>query len=576
MSISNNVCFEPSVMNTNINKQMMPSTNPQLTQDNQTTVLSNSNNANNNMHGHSDVQYSADSQSSLISDDSTILDEHDVHHNPTDPSDSSSMLSYIDGSEREVMSMDQAINKIGKGKFQRRILFAAGTCFMSDATEIMLLSFLTIILQKEWDPVTDDDISQINDNEFASIFSFMFAGALVGTLILGRAGDKYGRKPILCVSAFIICVFGFATAFCNNITSLLVVRTIVGFGIGGLIIPFDILAEFVTTEERGKYLLLIEYFWVTASMLVPVIAYVTIKIFHSWRLFVLICATPCAISFFVSLCYVPESPRWLVSQGRSEEALNILRDAAIVNGVMYDGDGGLNNLFLADFDLEIENNGDTEVPCSELFKPEWRKRSIALWVLWLTYSFCYYGTVMVITRTFGKEDEADDDNNNSDTLPDFDYNAIFVSSCAELAGTTIVILILDRVGRVKSQVFSLLVGGFSVFYLCIVQDENISSDGGDGSRRFVLITVAFFARMSAMIGTSVMWIATVEVLPTSLRSTGHAVANSFGRIGAFVAPYIVAERSTPIHKVGLSMLIMHLVAAFAAWQLPETTGIGLG
>ena len=58
--------------------------------------------------------------------------------------------------------------------------------------------------------------------------------------------------------------------------------------------------------------------------------------------------------------------------------------------------------------------------------------------------------------------------------------------------------------------------------------------------------------------------------------TGHAVANSFGRIGAFISPYVVTERSTPIHLVGLSMLLMHLVAAFAAWQLPETTGIGLG
>ena len=101
---------------------------------------------------------------------------------------------------------------------------------------------------------------------------------------------------------------------------------------------------------------------------------------------------------------------------------------------------------------------------------------------------------MVITRTFGEEDEVDEAN-NSDILPDFDYNAIFVSSCAELAGTTIVIFIIDKVGRVKSQVFALLVGGFSVFFLCIVQDDKSSSGDVDGLRRFTLVSIAFLARM---------------------------------------------------------------------------------
>ena len=156
---------------------------------------------------------------------------------------------------------------------------------------------------------------------------------MVGTAILGPLGDRIGRKPVLVYAALIISVFGLITALCNSFIPLVFVRFMVGFGIGGLTVPFDILAEFLPIENRGRYLLMIEYFWTFGSMSVPVVAYFTFEVIFSWRLFVVICAIPCIISLVISIKYVPESPRWLITKGRNDEAIEILRQAAAINGL---------------------------------------------------------------------------------------------------------------------------------------------------------------------------------------------------------------------------------------------------
>jgi hypothetical protein len=103
--------------------------------------------------------------------------------------------------------------------------------------------------------------------------------------------------------------------------------------IGGLTVPFDILAEFLTTETRGWYLLFIKYFWTMGSMMVPIVAYYTLEVYYSWRLFAGLCIIPCLFSLLCGTLYVPESPRWLVSKGKKDEALAILRKAAEANGI---------------------------------------------------------------------------------------------------------------------------------------------------------------------------------------------------------------------------------------------------
>ena len=146
------------------------------------------------------------------------LSKDEFHHNQY-------TLQRTNSKYRYYVQIDDAIERIGIGRFQYSILFAAGLCFMADSMEVLLLSFLSVVLKHEW---------YLTEHQMDSIFAVVFAGALFGTLLLGPAGDIYGRKPIFIVTAFIIAISGVVTAFCTNYTQLVIARFFVGFGVGGL------------------------------------------------------------------------------------------------------------------------------------------------------------------------------------------------------------------------------------------------------------------------------------------------------------------------------------------------------
>lgn len=126
------------------------------------------------------------------------------------------------------IDVDEAIERLGMGKFQTDILFAAGLCFAADAMEILLLSFLSVVLKVEWG---------LTDRQENTIISVVFAGAMVGTLILSPLGDIIGRRPVFTFTAATISVFGIVTAACQTYEWLLFSRFMVGFGVGGLTVP---------------------------------------------------------------------------------------------------------------------------------------------------------------------------------------------------------------------------------------------------------------------------------------------------------------------------------------------------
>jgi len=453
--------------------------------------------------------------------------------------------------EEEIISVDDVIETIGVGHFQLRILIASGLSFSADSMEILLLSFLSMILQDQWD---------LSPNQTASITACVFAGAFVGTLILGPLGDRIGRRPVFLLGGIIISFFGLTTALSRTFEMLLLNRFWVGFGVGGLTVPFDILAEFLPTSARGKNLSCIEFFWTAGSMSVPLVAYITVGSGRSWQLFVMVCAVPCLASVIYGSIYVPESPRWLISCGRSKEALEILKQAATVNGkdidVLFP-----KGVVLKDEREESSNFGD-------LFKPKWRKLTVNLWGVFAGYAIGYYGTIIAVARVF---ERVEDDMDSSETTSnesgvDFDYSAIFISSCSEIIGTIIVLLFVDRVGRVPLQVYSYISSGICFFVLCFFATSD---------KRGLLMCFAFMLRVFEMSGNCATWLSITEVLSTEIRSTGHSAANAVARLGAFSSPFLV-EGSISLRKVGTIMLAIHVLTAYCASHIPETKDVSLG
>ena len=186
------------------------------------------------------------------------------------------------------LTVEEAIDRLGLGPFQRRILLAVGLCNASDSMEVLLLSFLAVVVQNEF--------PNIGPHHGSLLTSVVFLGAMIGTLVLGSLGDRLGRKPVFLLACLIIAVSGIFTAAAQNYWTMLVLRFGVGVGLGGIVIPYDTLSEFLPSAHRGNYMMRLGFFWTIGTMAVPALAYLGLQQEDSWRLFVLLCSVPCLLS----------------------------------------------------------------------------------------------------------------------------------------------------------------------------------------------------------------------------------------------------------------------------------------
>lgn len=433
----------------------------------------------------------------------------------------------------KVLNLDDALESIPVSYFHYLVLFMCGLAFMADAMEISLLSFLSTCASVEWN---------LSDTEKASITSLVFVGEIFGTLVWGQCADRFGRKRVYLLSCSCTVVGGILTWYSPSYSWLLVFRTLVGFGVGGFTVPFDLLAEFTPRLERGRYLFYMMGFWTLGSMFVNAVAWVSLAS-YGWRTLSLLTALPVSLAVLISFYYLPESPRWLLTKGRAHEAEQIIAHVAMAS--KYN---------IEKFTLKSKNIENSTY--FDLFKSSNNLQNflIPLFTVWCLFGFTYYGLILFVARIFTNS-------NTEDDTCSFDYSAIFVNSSAELVGVFVGAFVIDVLGRRGSQVtfYSLS----AVFIFAMGFSGSISSSG--------LMAISWFARLSSLVSNNSTWVITPELFPTSMRGTGHSFCNMGSRIGAFCCPYFVSSSSISLFVVAIGLTVFNVLAAIISMTLPETS-----
>ena len=157
------------------------------------------------------------------------------------------------------LTLEEAISLIPIGIFHMRLLTLCGLSFCADAMEVSLLAFMSVCAGVEW---------HLSNAIIASITAAVFVGQFFGGLFWGPVADHIGRRKSFVAIITIISGAGVISGFSPNYQSLILFRFICGFGVGGLTVPFDLLAEFMPNDIRGAYLMKMEYFWCSGSMFV--------------------------------------------------------------------------------------------------------------------------------------------------------------------------------------------------------------------------------------------------------------------------------------------------------------------
>lgn len=430
------------------------------------------------------------------------------------------------------LSLDPLVEQVGYGRFQRRLLWVCGLGWAADAMEVMLVSFALPAMAAEW---------SLSAAQKGLLATALFVGMLAGALIWGRLSDLIGRKLGFMATIGIDSLFGLLSAFSPNFAVFLVLRMLTGFGVGGTLpVDYAVFAEFLPAKDRGKRLVLLESFWAFGTLAAAGLAWLVVP--HlGWRALFIVSAIPGVLLFAVR-SNVPESPRYLAVSGQQDEALQVLRNVAKINGKELD-----ESAVLVAEQLAQEPQKSS---VKDLFSRELWLTTLLLWSIWFFISIGYYGIFTWIPSWLRAKGFA---------LPAV-YPYSFFMALAQLPGYFSAAYLVEKIGRRLTLGLYLAGSGLGAVAFSLA----VSPTGIVGAA----LVLSFFA----LGAWGALYAYTPEAYPTIIRTTGIGSASGMTRIAGVIAPFVGALLSG--QNLVTALLVFgaaYGLGALSAFLLPRET-----
>ncbi|ELK03113.1 Solute carrier family 22 member 4 [Pteropus alecto] len=371
--------------------------------------------------------------------------------------------------------------------------------------------------------------------------SLFFVGVLCGSFVSGQLSDRFGRKSILFSTMAVQTGFSFFQIFSINWEMFTVLFVIVGMGqISNYVVAFILGTEILGKSVRIIFSTLgVCIFYAFGYMLLPLFAY----FIRDWRMLLLALTVP-GVLCVPLWWFIPESPRWLISQRRFREAEAIIQKAAKMNNVAAPA------VIFDPMELqELKPLEQQTVFILDLF----RTRNISTItimsvLLWMLTSVGYFALSL-----------------NAPNLHGDAYLNCFLSALIEVPAYITAWLLLRTLPR-RYIIAGVLFFGGGVLLLIqwVPADYNFLSIG--------LVMLGKFGVTSAF---SMLYVFTAELYPTLVRNMAVGITSMASRVGSIIAPYFVYlgayNRVLPYILMGSLTVLIGIVTLF----FPESFGMTL-
>lgn len=237
---------------------------------------------------------------------------------------------------------------------------------------------------------------------------------------------------------------------------------------------------------------------------------------------------------------VPESPRWLLTVGRTEESIAVMQKMARHNRLpTYNiKENIINHLHSTPSTKQQGGNAFDLIRTREM-----RMRSLCMFVNWLSIGVNFFGVAQYMSQVGG----------------DMFVN-IALGGLVQIPGNFIVQLFLGRFGRKSTLIYSNILCGVSCLIITVIPTEPF----------WPTILLASLGMLGISMAFSVVYVYAGELFPTVVRNVGLGTASMFGRFGSMAAPFVAGLNTVEPWLPPLIFGLMPLIGTAACLRLPET------